>query len=155
MTNIYLFINKVENFVAGKFSSHQRANCSNIDWHELISKAWFSWAFNCIMVYNFTDCKFICMFNANYCSFHGNYGPIFVHVNRAKYAIAFSFQKYTLHHTRDIMHVINIKHNRHNNTVTTDDREFDPISGWRIKLVFLVSFLNMRHWGVRYKMVRL
>ena len=40
-------------------------------------------------------------------------------------------------------------------TVTTDDREFDPISGWRIKLVFLVSFLNMRHWGVRYKMVRL
>lgn len=40
-------------------------------------------------------------------------------------------------------------------TVTTEDRECDPISGWRIKLVFLVSFLNMRHWGVRYKMVRL
>jgi hypothetical protein len=31
VTNIYLFINQVENFVAGKISSHQRANCSNID----------------------------------------------------------------------------------------------------------------------------
>ena len=93
-------------------SSHQRANCSNIDWHQLISTAWFSRAFNCIMVCNFTDFRFMCMFNASFNSFYRNYGSDFVRVNQAKYVIAFSVQNYTLHHTRDIMHVMNIKPNR-------------------------------------------
>jgi hypothetical protein len=128
-------------------SSHQRANCSNIDWHELISKAWFSWAFNSIMVYNFTDCKFICMFNANYCSFHGNYGPIFVHVNRAKYAIAFSFQNYTLHHTRDTMHAMNIRHNR----MYSYHRRSRVRSHIRLKNKISISRLFSKHATLRSK----